>query len=37
MYTDVYSDKDPVAGAFKPPTAAMRTWMRESDDRVRSK
>ena len=37
LYTDVYSDTDPVAGAFKPPTAAERAWMRESDDRVRSR
>ena len=37
LYSDVYGDKDPVAGAFKPPTKFERAWMRESDDRVRSK
>ena len=37
LYTDVYSDKDPAASPFTPPSKAMRVWMRESDDRVRSK
>jgi len=37
LYSDVYEDSDPMTGAFKPPTAAERIWMRESDDRVRSK
>lgn len=37
MYSDVYGDKDPLAGAFKPPTKLERAWLRESDDRVRSK
>lgn len=36
-YSDAYQDTDPMVGAFKPPTAAERLWMRESDDRVRSK
>ena len=37
LYSDVYSDKDPAASPFTPPSKAMRVWMRESDDRVRSK
>ena len=37
LYSEVYSDTDPMAGAFKPPSAAERVWMRESDDRVRSR
>ena len=37
LYSDVYSDADPAAVPFKPPTKFERAWMRESDDRVRSK
>lgn len=37
LYSDTYSDKDPLATSFKPPDKFTRAWMRESDDRVRSK
>ena len=35
---DMYrGEADPMASPWAPPSAAVRTWMRESDDRVRSK
>ena len=37
LYSDSYSDTDPRAMPFTPPTKFERAWMRESDDRVRSK
>merc|ERR1711908_259067 len=37
LYSETYQDADPMAGAFKPPTKFERAWMKESDDRVRSK
>ena len=37
LYTDSYQDSDPAAVPFKPPTKFERAWMRESDDRVRSR
>jgi len=36
-YSDTFQDTDPAAMPFKPPTKFERAWMRESDDRVRSK
>jgi uncharacterized protein (DUF1499 family) len=36
--SDMYrGDVDPRASPWQPPSAAMKVWMRESDDRVRSK
>ncbi len=37
LYSDTYSDADPLAAPFTPPSKFMRAWMRESDDRVRSR
>lgn len=37
LYSDVYTDTDPAAMPFAPPTKLERAWLRESDDRVRSK
>lgn len=37
LYSEVYSDTDPRSSPFTPPTKMERAWMRESDDRVRSK
>ena len=37
LYSEVYSDTDPRTSPFVPPTKFERAWMRESDDRVRSK
>ena len=32
-----YGDVDPLAPPWKPPSEPLRWWIRESDDRVRSK
>ena len=37
LYSESYSDSDPKAVPFQPPTKFERAWMRESDDRVRSR
>ena len=37
LYSDNFQDQDPLASPFTPPSKFMRSWMRESDDRVRSK
>ena len=37
LYSEQYTDTDPAASPFKPPTKLERAWLRESDDRVRSK
>jgi uncharacterized protein (DUF1499 family) len=37
LYSETYEDTDPRAMPFKPPTKFERAWLRESDDRTRSR